>query len=293
MNQQLTSPCGCGGSSTCQCDSCTGLERTRFFPRQLVADRDFTQDQIYFREKLRRHNRLLHGWGIVCGARVKKGPGECEIVIEPGYILGPFGDEIVIDRLVTVNLCRQTADGDAVCIPPADPWCSDVRVCPPAGQPVYLAVRYDECQTRPVRAYPAGCGCNDTSCEYSRIRDGFAFKVLTKLPATYTDPMTPPTWASVFQCQPDDECSGRPCPPCPSEPWVILADITFHRDCTIDKIDCFKHRRYVLSFATFYFAHVPRRRRLCLRRDTAARSEIGGCWLSWATPRQADSPSEH
>src|SRR4029079_15011016 len=32
------------------------LERTRFFPRQLVGPDDFTTDQRYFRDKHRRHN---------------------------------------------------------------------------------------------------------------------------------------------------------------------------------------------------------------------------------------------
>jgi hypothetical protein len=236
-----------------ECASAAGLERTRFFARQLVAPDDLTQDQIYFREKLRRHNRLLHGWGVVCGARVRKGQGDCQVDIEPGYLLGPFGDEIVIDRVVTVDLCRETQDGDAACDPPMDPWCSDVRACPPADRPVYLAVRYAECRTRPVRAYPAGCGCDDSACEYSRIRDSFAVKVLTRLPATYSDPMTPPDFADLLRCEPDGECSGRPCPPCPAEPWVILADVTFTRDCKIDRIDCFSHRRHVVSFANFYF----------------------------------------
>ena len=67
------------------CDSLplSGLERTRFFSRQLVAPEDLTQDQLYFREKSRRHNRMLHGWGIVCGACVKAGATPYEVVVEP------------------------------------------------------------------------------------------------------------------------------------------------------------------------------------------------------------------
>jgi hypothetical protein len=81
------------GSDLLECRDCSSgnvvsLERTRFFPRQLVAPDDLTQDQVYFREKLRRPNRFLHGWGIVCGATVTHGEG-CTAVIAPGYILGP------------------------------------------------------------------------------------------------------------------------------------------------------------------------------------------------------------
>ena len=57
------------------------LERVNFFPRQLLTDGDMIADQEYFREKLRRHNRYLHGWGVVCGLEVtearEKGPGWC------------------------------------------------------------------------------------------------------------------------------------------------------------------------------------------------------------------------
>src|SRR5882672_3777892 len=92
-----TSNCGCGSSSCCDA-SPTSLERTRFFARQLVGPTDLTQDQIYFREKMKRHNRMLHGWGVVCGACVTKGQGKCEVIVQSGYVLGPYGDEIVIPR---------------------------------------------------------------------------------------------------------------------------------------------------------------------------------------------------
>jgi hypothetical protein len=241
-----------------------GLERTRFFPRQLITPDDLTQDQRYFRDKLRRHNRLLHGWGVVCGARIKEGPDVCEIIVEPGYILGPYGDEILIDREVTVNLCREGLDGNAVgpCGDALDPWCSDVRVERRAGQTLYVAVRYAECQARPVRVHPGGCGCEETDCEYSRIRDSFAIKVLTRLPSSYSDPMPQPDIDGVTRCAKSGDVVGRPCPPCPTEPWVILADVVLSAKGEIDSIDCFAHRRYVVSFAEYYYLCVDREPRL-------------------------------
>jgi len=235
------------------CSVCTnvGLERTHFFPRQLVTAPDLTQDQDYFREKHRRHNRLLHGWGVVCGARCKRGSGECEIVIEPGYILGPFGDEITIDREVTIDVCKQDLDGNVAgpCGQPTDPWCSNVRIDRSAGDKLYIAVRYAECQDRPVRVISGGCGCEQGECEYSRIRDSYTIRVLPKLPSTYTDPMQPSDMRTIWECI---QC-GRPCSACPTEPWVILADVTLKTDGNIGFIDCFAHRRYVASLADFYF----------------------------------------
>jgi hypothetical protein len=197
---------------------------------------------------------LLHGWGVVCGARVKKGKNPCEIVIEAGYILGPYGDEILIEQDVSVNLCQEDLDGNAIapCMDISDPWCSNVRIDRPAGKPLYVAVRYAECQTRPVRVVGMGCGCSENECDYSRIRDSYGIKVLTSLPSNYADPMPEPKFADVLRCT-----QGHPCPTCPTEPWVILADITLDTSSNISKIDCFKHRRHVVSFANYYYLCEP------------------------------------
>jgi hypothetical protein len=258
------------------------LQRTRYFPGQLVGPDAFTQDQIHLRGKHRRHNRLLHGWGVVCGARVRsKRPETCEVEVEPGYILGPYGDEIVIEDVITVDLCREDLSGNAIgtCGDDVDPWCTDVRVPRRSGE-VYLAIAYAECPTRPVRVDACGCGCDDADCEYSQIRDSYVFRVLTELPSSY-DPMPRPDMRGIFSCTPpgppslrerdDPWCepsrkpsrlTGRTCPPCPEEPWVILADVKLSGE-TIADIDCYTHRRYVASFAGFYF------------RCTATRSDKG------------------
>ena len=45
---------------------------------------------------------------------------------------------------------------------------------------------------------------------------------------------------------------GRACPPCPDEPWVVLADVTLS-DGQVTDVKCFEHRRYAASAAMFYF----------------------------------------
>jgi hypothetical protein len=238
---------------TCPPSNAVGLERTRYFHRQLVGPEDLTQDQLYFREKSRRHNRMLHGWGVVCGARVKAGAEPCEVIVEPGYLLGPYGDEIVIDREVTVDLCAQDLDGNAVSpCGSADPWCADVQVAREAGRPYYLAVRYEECNARAVRVFGNGCGCDLADCQYSRTRDSFAIRVLDTLPSTYTDPLVAPSGDSLLRCPEGEDCTGISCLACPPEPWVVLADVTLEGG-ALSKLECDPHRRYVVSFASFFF----------------------------------------
>jgi uncharacterized repeat protein (TIGR01451 family) len=80
-----------------------------------------------------------------------------------------------------------------------------------------VAIKYAECVTQPVRAMPAGCACDDISCEYSRIRDSFELSCLTELPPMTTPPLL---------CNLIAESTVPPCPPCPEEPWVVLASVT-------------------------------------------------------------------
>jgi len=243
----VAAPCtSCKGGSDLR-----GLERTRFFARQIVTPDDLTQDQIYFREKAKRHNRMLHGWGVVCGACVRRGGTACEVIVEPGYILGPYGDEIVIEKDTVVDICKLGAgEQDGCCGEELDPWCSDAKADCAAGT-LYLAVKYSDCLARPVRGGAGcGCGCDESDCEYSRIRDSFTLRLLRELPAGYTTPMKQPPMASLNPCRGK---AAKACPPCPDDPWVILADISIDAQCNVRAVNCFTHRRYVVSFADFFF----------------------------------------
>lgn len=52
------------------------LKRLNYFYGQLLGAEDFRAEQNYFREKLKLHNRCLHGYGVVCGLRVVPEPVE-------------------------------------------------------------------------------------------------------------------------------------------------------------------------------------------------------------------------
>jgi uncharacterized repeat protein (TIGR01451 family) len=92
---------------------------------------------------------------------------------------------------------------------------------PASGGLIYLAIKYAECNARPVLAMPAGCACEDTACEYSRIRDSFEIDCLADLPASHAPDPTAPSLCDIV--------SGKVlaiCPVCPTEPWVVLAKVT-------------------------------------------------------------------
>jgi hypothetical protein len=209
------------------------LDRVRYFPRQLLTADDMRCEQEYFREKMRRHNRYLHGWGVVCGCTVEavtdaKSP---TVRVCPGYVVGPQGDEICIDRCIDVEL-KTGASGQP---------CSVRWPCPPVGDvpavrndeaTVYIAVRYAECATRPVRVHPGGCGCDETGCEYSRVRDSCEIKVLWSLPASHlAAKKDDDEWCKSVRQIPQELARRQhtfpvpPCPECDSDPWVVLATV--------------------------------------------------------------------
>src|SRR5205823_3343015 len=46
------------------------LVRTRYFSGELLTAENLSQEQTYFLDRFRRQNRILHGWGVVCGLDV-------------------------------------------------------------------------------------------------------------------------------------------------------------------------------------------------------------------------------
>src|SRR3982074_1302527 len=84
------------------------LERARFFRGKQLTPEDLELQQQYFREKLKRHNRILHGFGIVSGLKVTAKSGQ--IVVESGLALDCEGNEIVVG--IT----------ESVVLPPANEW---------------------------------------------------------------------------------------------------------------------------------------------------------------------------
>jgi hypothetical protein len=82
-------------------DDCPpGLQRVNYYFGKLLSEDDFTAEQDYFREKSLRHNRLLHGVGVVSGLGVTLEPtgGGAEVVVAPGFALNSRGEEIEVNE---------------------------------------------------------------------------------------------------------------------------------------------------------------------------------------------------
>ena len=77
------------------------LERPHFFSGKLITSDDLALEQQYFLEKLKRHNRNLHGFGIVSGLKVTTDSGR--IAVAAGMALDCQGNELVIQTVQTLS----------------------------------------------------------------------------------------------------------------------------------------------------------------------------------------------
>jgi len=245
-HEHADGPSGSGCGDHAIGDTLLALERPRWFARQIVGPEDLTQEQDYVRARMRRHNRMLHGWGVVCGLRVRAGKEACEVIVEPGYALDPCGEEIVVANAVSVDVCSEDMTGAAVSPRGGDPWCGAVRVARDPEQAYYLAIRYAERPSRAVLAYGDGCG-QEPACEYSRLQDRYELQVLDAPPDGYDSLPLVAGIEPAFRCV----NGARECPACPDSTWIVLADLTVKSDTIV--VDCYPHRRHIVSFAGAYF----------------------------------------
>jgi hypothetical protein len=81
----------------------TTVKRVRYFEGQLLDAKDFRDEQQYWRQLHRRHNQLLHGWGIVTGLRLQKSAGQA-VAVEPGLALDRLGRDVCLSDQVTVSI---------------------------------------------------------------------------------------------------------------------------------------------------------------------------------------------
>jgi hypothetical protein len=136
-------------------DELQSLKRLRFFTGQVLTADSLELEQQYFREKLKRHNRTLHGFGIISGLKVSVQLDQ--IIVEPGLALDCEGNELVVPGAQTVV------------VPPATDGLRAAYVC----------VRYVEAETDEIPAVPNEPAITSTenASEPLTITEGVAIEV--------------------------------------------------------------------------------------------------------------------
>jgi hypothetical protein len=154
------------------------LKRPIYFSGRLLDAATLTAEQEYHREKIRRHNRALFGYGVVTGLHVRvegsAGGAGPKIVVGAGYAVDRHGEEI--------------------CLPCA------VRVVPPAkGEAAFVTIRFWEHPVSPsaVAGQPSAVGGQPAASEMEEACViGIASRVLSPaIPLARLVPTEAGAWA--------------------------------------------------------------------------------------------------
>jgi hypothetical protein len=170
-------PCGCGDHG---CGDLPELARLRYFHGQPLSALDLQREQSYHRDRARLHNRLLHGWGVVCGLDVTvpepRPTAECdeketgpEVVVMPGAALDCRGDEILVRHPRPVRLDALLSEETR-------------KLLTERPATVYLAVCFHETPIDPTRPLLAS-GCEPApDCQHARVLDSYRLVVTLEPP---------------------------------------------------------------------------------------------------------------
>ncbi len=146
-------------------------KRVRYSNGLVLGLDEFLQEQTYFLEKHRGHNRSLHGYGVVCGLDVvSRGDPDPELVVAPGLALNPRGQTMTVDQdyCLRINawLAQNQSEIEALRGSPPVPDSPDVLT-------LYLVLCHRECETD-LEPIPSGpCQSLDKVTAPTRIADDF------------------------------------------------------------------------------------------------------------------------
>lgn len=209
--------------------------RNHYFTGKLLVERDFTDEQRYFMGKLRHHHQRLHGWGVVCGLKVKQHENPaCRdryVCIEPGTAIDCCGHEILmweeecidITKLDAIKALKEAEDTDP----------HTLQIC----------IRYLECPTEEIPVLYDECGCDDTQCAPNRILESYAIDVIVdpqqpsdyfytpRLQREHTVAVAHASRVALEACCNIFDRHLEGCPACDEANCVVLATIeNYHLD---------------------------------------------------------------
>ncbi len=171
-----------GTPNQTHCPDCTlsAFARNHYFTGKLLVERDFSDEQRYYIDKLRHHHQRLHGWGVVCGLKVKQHPDPaCQdryVIVEPGTAIDCCGHEILVREEVRFPFAK--AQALQTLRAKNDTDSHTLQVC----------VRYKECPTEEIPVLFDECGCDETRCAPNRILESYELDVLVDPPKSAVDP---------------------------------------------------------------------------------------------------------
>jgi len=132
------------------------FSRPKYFSGRLLTAEDLQDEQNYFIEKRKLHNRYLHSFGIVCGLEISL--KDERLIVKPGYALDCVGNDIIVCELVEMDL----PDKDK--------------------REVFVGLKYHEIETEPAPHFKVTEDTEEDSTQFSRIQESFKIQYETENP---------------------------------------------------------------------------------------------------------------
>jgi hypothetical protein len=157
------------------------FDRLNYFYGQLLGAGDFLTEQRYFREKLKLHNRCLHGFGVVCGLDVEvpapttPPSTTASLQIDPGFALDPDGNELLVRHPIAIpDVLALLSPADRASLPTSG-----------TGVSLWISIAYHERGIEPNRpVLPDACAASP-ACLFGKTREDVCVQ------ATLTAPVIP------------------------------------------------------------------------------------------------------
>jgi hypothetical protein len=199
------------------------FERNHYFYGMLLDVYHFERETNYFNAKRRLLNRLVSGYGVVCGLDVEPGPEPNQIVVTPGVAIDKWGYEIIIPKktnpiTIPADLMGRVAG-------------SYTQQKAEEETGVHVLICYHECESDPSPVLAGDCYSTQV-CAPSTTRE--QYKIVFK--AGFAPPI-------VLECRFPDVIFGKrldyptlarwvstACPELPEDPCIPLANIRIEAD---------------------------------------------------------------
>jgi hypothetical protein len=192
--------------------------RNRYFYGQLLDVNNFELETDYAIRQRRLLNRLVLGYGVVCGLNVELTSDGGKIIVGPGLAIDRHGREIVVPRpsapiTIPPGIIKSAAErakgGD-------DEACVQVVVC------------YHECHGDPVPVRAGDCQLEDP-CAPSTLREQYSIEFRDRCARRPRPRCHAPDLISGSSIDHDALArfvtSGRNCTTLPADPCIPLANL--------------------------------------------------------------------
>lgn len=146
---------------------------------QLLGVDDFRVEQGFHLGRSRRHQRLLHGAGVVAGYPVSYKAADLELRVGPGYAVDALGRDLVLDAVQCVNLAKWWAAR----VQQKDSAFNDVLDRTDFTIDLDLVVCYTTCLSAPVPAIAEPCAGQASDLAYSRVCETVRLQLVRPPPA--------------------------------------------------------------------------------------------------------------